>query len=86
MVQLIYKYDKCYECGHEGFQWGMLMSIPTRTLNEESGEFTYSDVNIFVCRDCIATILQKLDDMIDKAKNKTAVEVVKPPFRAGRLQ
>lgn len=23
MVQLLYKYDKCSECGHEGFQWGM---------------------------------------------------------------
>lgn len=25
MVQLIYKYDKCLECGKEAFQWGMVV-------------------------------------------------------------
>ena len=25
MVQLLYKYDKCSECGHEGFQWGIII-------------------------------------------------------------
>lgn len=25
MAQLIYKYDKCFECGKEAFQWGMVV-------------------------------------------------------------
>lgn len=69
-TQLLYKYNKCYECGYEGFQWGMFISIPTRIFNQESGEFTYSDVNIFVCHNCIMTINKKLDDLKEEAKHK----------------
>lgn len=72
MTELLYKYDKCSECGQEGFQWGMLISISMRSFNDESGEFTYTDVTRFICYDCIKTVLIKLDDLIEQAKHKTS--------------
>ena len=68
MVQLVHKSDKCIECGHEGFQWGMVVSFTRRDI-DESGNLTYTTVSYFICRDCIETILKKLDDMIENAKH-----------------
>jgi hypothetical protein len=71
MIQLLYKYDKCSECGSEGFQWGMLVTISVRSLNEESGELIYTDVKMFVCHTCIKTIDTKLSDLEEESKHKT---------------
>jgi hypothetical protein len=71
MTQLLYTYNKCSECGKEGFQWGMLITIPTRTFNEESGEFFYQDINVFICHICIKTIDNKLTDLEKESKDKT---------------
>ena len=76
MVQLIYKYDKCSECSHEGFQWGTVIEYTTTRLDENKQWRIVTD-HIFMCRNCIKNILQKLDDMIEEADHKTALKSIR---------
>jgi hypothetical protein len=79
MVQLLYKYDKCHECGHEGFQWGMLTEFTWRTVNEKR-ELEYHSEKRFFCHGCIKTMSEKLDDMVEDAKKKAFALKLGKPF------
>jgi hypothetical protein len=69
MVQRLYKYDKCLECGHEGFQWGIIIEYDTVMLDENKQYRIHKD-HVFICHLCIKSIDKKLDDMESDAKNK----------------
>lgn len=70
MVQLIYKYDKCSECGQEKFQWGVVVEFITMRTNEQGRLERVTD-HIFICHLCVKEIDIKLTDLEDEAKHKT---------------
>lgn len=74
MVQLVYKYDKCSECGQEQFQWGAVIEYTTTRLDAHQQWRIVTD-HIFICHLCIKEMDIKLNDMIEEAKHKTALKI-----------
>ena len=74
MVQLLYKYDRCRECGHEGFQWGVEITI-TYYTTDAKGRSEQQNEHVFFCYGCIKTIGEKLDDMIEESKHKAVLKL-----------
>jgi hypothetical protein len=73
MVQLICRYDKCEECGHEGLQWGVQIDYRER----------FRDEHVFICHQCIKTLDKKLEDLKSKPKDKKEYPALERAQREG---